>query len=573
MRKLLFGLLGLLWVLPVMAVDYRNCQNLFDGEYISINDGGKAENANNIYVSPGEQYVALWTTSLPSALNLYGYDTQGNIVNSWTAGWYASSTPFSDNYMAWQSGAVFTVPDDVAYLRFNTFGSLDALQQQAWAESLKIYNMNCVEKITIATTKYVESEFSPLNTALANAVATVNTVVTQTIAQAASIATLQSGKQTRPADNAECPAYKQCLLVEDENGTPHWYQITDPFRDFVAPIIANNVNGASDVNTQGYTQLEYIESTGTQWIDTGYKFTTNNHKYIVKFSNVSAGSMAAPYWLWGSNMGSDRRSGTMVLQISGKLGFGVGNMTAGTSSYTINNPTSPITLTVETKDNNTFSISGGSTDYTNVPFEGSTITNFNEALFGNMLGVSSIGFTSSYKLHNAKIYENNTLVRNFVPVLNHASQKFGMYDTVGGRFYGNAASSGDDFTPGPIVENDPNVPTDFWSVTWVANATTGVTAGTVRGTGICNSVTGSGIGAKATNAQMASSDWNVLGKNCWCQITGLDTNSVVTSIDTNPFSMYTEGTNSQCYNNCTYVCKRNISTNVNDSRSVIFGQF
>ncbi|MBP5795155.1 MAG: hypothetical protein J6W41_04025, partial [Alphaproteobacteria bacterium] len=148
--------------------------------------------------------------------------------------------------------------------------------------------------IKIASTKYVESEFSPLNTALANAVATVNTVVTQTIAQAASIATLQSGKQTRPADNTECPAYKQCLLVEDENGTPHWYEITDPFRDFVAPIIANNVAPASTTNQPGYTQLEYIQGDGNSWIETNVN-ATNNSSVEIKFVLLSTDGFPAMF--------------------------------------------------------------------------------------------------------------------------------------------------------------------------------------------------------------------------------------------------------------------------------------
>ena len=82
--------------------------------------------------------------------------------------------------------------------------------------------------IKIATTKYVDDEFAPLNTALANAISVVDNVVTQTIAQAGQIATLQNTKQTRPSDDNECPAGKKCLLVTDESGTPHWYEIVEP---------------------------------------------------------------------------------------------------------------------------------------------------------------------------------------------------------------------------------------------------------------------------------------------------------------------------------------------------------
>ncbi len=98
-----------------------------------------------------------------------------------------------------------------------------------------------VAEIKVATTKYVETQFSDLGTRLAAAVATVNTVVTQTIAQAGSIATLQSGKQTRPDET--CPAGKKCLLVEGTDGQPHWYEIFDPINRWLEAFFKTNPNG------------------------------------------------------------------------------------------------------------------------------------------------------------------------------------------------------------------------------------------------------------------------------------------------------------------------------------------
>ncbi|MFQ6760426.1 MAG: hypothetical protein ACLRFM_03460 [Alphaproteobacteria bacterium] len=110
----------------------------------------------------------------------------------------------------------------------------------------------CQQAIKVATTKYVETQFSDLGTRLAAAVATVNTVVTQTIAQAGSIATLQSGKQTRPNDIADdsekCPAGKQCLLVTDTDGQPHWYEIFDPINRWMEAFFKTNPNGQYEEN-------------------------------------------------------------------------------------------------------------------------------------------------------------------------------------------------------------------------------------------------------------------------------------------------------------------------------------
>jgi hypothetical protein len=53
------------------------------------------------------------------------------------------------------------------------------------------------------------------------------------------------------------------------------------------------------------------------------------------------------------------------------------------------------------------------------------------------------------RIYYAKTYDNNTLVRNFVPAKRDSDDVLGMYDTVSGQFFTNAATSGPDFTAGP----------------------------------------------------------------------------------------------------------------------------
>ncbi|MCQ2581051.1 MAG: hypothetical protein MJ164_02670 [Alphaproteobacteria bacterium] len=84
----------------------------------------------------------------------------------------------------------------------------------------------CVEIIEIATTKFVDEEFAATEAKLATTVQTIESVVSRTIAQTEQIQILQDTKQTRPDEN--CPANMKCLLVQDEDGTPHWYPIIEP---------------------------------------------------------------------------------------------------------------------------------------------------------------------------------------------------------------------------------------------------------------------------------------------------------------------------------------------------------
>ena len=117
------------------------------------------------------------------------------------------------------------------------------------------------EYIKIATTKYNEESFAPVKTDLSAAVNAVEYVVSNTMTQAQAIDTIATTKQTRPDEG--CPA-KYCLLVEDEDGTPHWYPIA-------------GANGVAHNLPNGYTELQYLESntTGT-YIDTGFRFLTTD---------------------------------------------------------------------------------------------------------------------------------------------------------------------------------------------------------------------------------------------------------------------------------------------------------
>ncbi|MCQ2581016.1 MAG: hypothetical protein MJ164_02495 [Alphaproteobacteria bacterium] len=93
----------------------------------------------------------------------------------------------------------------------------------------QIENWSCIPPITdikIATTKMVDEEFAAAEANLAATVQTIESVVSRTITQTEQIATLQAEKQTRPDET--CPANMKCLLVQDEDGTPHWYPIIEP---------------------------------------------------------------------------------------------------------------------------------------------------------------------------------------------------------------------------------------------------------------------------------------------------------------------------------------------------------
>ncbi len=405
----------------------------------------------------------------------------------------------------------------------------------------------CEKPIKIATTKYNESAFGPLNTALQNAISVVDTVVSNTITQAGKIATLQAQKQTRPNDiaddNEKCPAYKQCLLVEDENGAPHWYEITDPFRDFVAPIIANNVAPASTTNQPGFTQLEYIQSTGTQWIDTGIKWRYG-YSLEIAFTPVATGVNTA---LFGASNGSAYNSGEVSLFFQ-RDGYDV---IWPTTSSAVSEFKHFSTFTTNTRYVAQYNNSGIIIGQDTLGFSvySGYVGERNIFLFATNRGEAN-SYPSKLKIHSTRIWNNNgELVRNFVPVKRNSDGAIGMYDTVTKTFFANAGTG--TFTAGPNVANTDVPANGTWTATWAANATTGVAAGTITGEGLCNAVAGTDLSI-VTQEQISSSGWSNNGANCWCRVTSVSNNDGGYSVTNSNWVYYSSS--AACTSGCAGYC-------------------
>jgi len=125
----------------------------------------------------------------------------------------------------WVEGVTFTAKDIYTALLVRGDADNSANHDFAYiAEGLELYEIYQAP-IKIATTAYNSARFSPVVTELNDTIATIRSVVTNTINQTNAIADLQATKQTRPDEN--CPAGKKCLLVEDNDGQPHWYEIIE----------------------------------------------------------------------------------------------------------------------------------------------------------------------------------------------------------------------------------------------------------------------------------------------------------------------------------------------------------
>ena len=191
----------------------------------------------------------------------------------------------------------------------------------------------------------------------------------------------------------------------------------------------------------GYTELEYIESTGTQYFNTGFK-PNNNTRVLMDFENMGdySGMTTSLCPFFGARNGSS--SAVFALWIGTKTFPQYGNVAYNKNgNFTVNLNTR---LTYDF-NKNVITIGDSKITCTTATFT----TNYEMCL----LTINNFGTIESRrasgKLYSCKIYNNGALVRDFVPCKN-ASGTVGLYDLVNGVFYANAGTGV--FTAGAEVE-------------------------------------------------------------------------------------------------------------------------
>lgn len=176
----------------------------------------------------------------------------------------------------------------------------------------------------------------------------------------------------------------------------------------------------------GYTKLAYIQSSGTQYIDTGIKPNQDTRvimDVLVLDSQTVEGhlcSVTGSYYYVVSF--------TPTISTWWRTRYGSSNL--ATFSASINNRGR---LTID-KNKNVTTILGES-----ITLAEST---FQMSLYMPLLCRNANGTYNAYisaRLYSCQIYDDGTLVRDFVPCIN-ASGEVGLYDLVTQAFFGNAGT-------------------------------------------------------------------------------------------------------------------------------------
>lgn len=191
----------------------------------------------------------------------------------------------------------------------------------------------------------------------------------------------------------------------------------------------------------GYKQVEYIQSSGTQYIDSGFKHNQNT-RVMMKVKPISATDNA---WAFeGRTSGTSSTKGVFFWYSSGQLwnaDYDTANNTSGTrKAFAGIGTTDELNIDY---NKNVCTINGVTNSFTARTFQ----STYNLALLANNDAGNVRGFLTA-KLYSCQIYDNGTLIRDFVPCTN-VSGTAGLYDIVNSKFYGNSGSGS--FTAGPVV--------------------------------------------------------------------------------------------------------------------------
>ena len=199
----------------------------------------------------------------------------------------------------------------------------------------------------------------------------------------------------------------------------------------------------------GYTELQYIESTGTQWIDTEFK----PDQYTRVSLEFQATSNPSNDWILGV------RKSTNVDSYGAMAGSAT-SITSWFGTASVTKTVSPITNRFnfdKNKAETTISYDDGeSVIIYNSPSEFKS--EYNLFLLNINLANSPANAAISGRLYSCKIYSDGQLVRDFIPCIN-PDVEIGIYDAANGQFYGNSGTGA--FIPGPEVLLPPKTPMNF----------------------------------------------------------------------------------------------------------------
>ena len=198
----------------------------------------------------------------------------------------------------------------------------------------------------------------------------------------------------------------------------------------------NSGAGTLDVGPVAkYAEVEYIESSGTQYVDTGFT-PDNNTRMVVDFA---ATDVSIVNNLIGARSTTTRQAFTFSIGSSGqwRVGYNTSSPEIGVTADTDRH--------VADMDGNVLSLDGNAI-YTAAV---ATFDGYASIYIGAIHASGTAGYMGYARYYSCQIYDNGTLVRDFVPAVRFDGVA-GLYDRLNDVFYTNSGTG--TFVVGPDLD-------------------------------------------------------------------------------------------------------------------------
>lgn len=208
-----------------------------------------------------------------------------------------------------------------------------------------------------------------------------------------------------------------------------------------------------------YTQLEYIESTGTQYIDTGVN-ADNKLKLDMDIEFTSKGISN-----YKNSFGAIYNTGALRLHINpnnaNSVNVQVGPNNSNVSVFNGYPYTTRFQSIIDILNKTITTRIDNTTQDSTLTYTNSFNLNMNFWLFRRNSNSEDLKYYSYNKLYYFRMYQNGTLVRDFIPCYRNSDNEAGLYDLINNVFYTNQGVG--KFIKGPSIINTNNTKKIDWS--------------------------------------------------------------------------------------------------------------
>ena len=189
----------------------------------------------------------------------------------------------------------------------------------------------------------------------------------------------------------------------------------------------------TDVSANAYIQLEYLQSSGSQYIDTGYRHNANSVADMKVAVTVAPGNTWYCYYGSRTSEGNRNEFAGWVYKTHHWTGVAGAKGEQTSWSFTVN---VPFLVHLDGAANATCSVDSHTFTHSN----SLTDSGYNDNLFAGRQGGSNPFFAAKAAIYYCTIKEGETVKRDFVAAKRLSDGVLGMLDKENGVFYTNTGS-------------------------------------------------------------------------------------------------------------------------------------